>query len=216
MDYIGEGKPLQAVVAEDNIPDTNFWIRKNNAAHGETYDHFVRPSYHTRGYSIVAGSELYDRTFYRDEACHEDYTKLLIPRAVGYSAGLLNYFFRGQIEAVNPELIKDGSGNITGTRFKIKNNTLDEAMETPGKLVVSYEYNDTVYGVSNEVQLAENIETGSESTIEYTFIFPDPGIPPSAQGVKYWLVYRGKLGNEDDAIAAKTLFPLAKVWGASI
>jgi hypothetical protein len=36
-----------------------------------------------------------------DEGVHYDYAEKLIPRAVGYSAGLLNYFFRGEMEAVN-------------------------------------------------------------------------------------------------------------------
>jgi len=30
--------------------------------------------------------------------CHEEYAKQLIPRAVGYSAGLIDYFFRGKLE----------------------------------------------------------------------------------------------------------------------
>lgn len=32
-----------------------------------------------------------------DDKCFEDYANLLLPKAVGYSAGLLNYFFRGSI-----------------------------------------------------------------------------------------------------------------------
>jgi hypothetical protein len=33
-----------------------------------------------------------------DNNVHEDYARQLIPRAVGYSAGLLDYFFRGQLD----------------------------------------------------------------------------------------------------------------------
>ena len=32
-----------------------------------------------------------------DDKCHEDYQQKLIPRAVGYSAGLLDYFFRAHL-----------------------------------------------------------------------------------------------------------------------
>ena len=32
-----------------------------------------------------------------DDNVHNTYSKKLLPRAVGYSAGLLNYFFRGTI-----------------------------------------------------------------------------------------------------------------------
>jgi hypothetical protein len=34
-----------------------------------------------------------------DEAVYRDYAERLLPRAIGYSAGLLDYFFRGKLEA---------------------------------------------------------------------------------------------------------------------
>jgi hypothetical protein len=37
-----------------------------------------------------------------DDECHLDYASMLIPRAVGYSAALIDYFFRGQIEISLP------------------------------------------------------------------------------------------------------------------
>ncbi len=39
-----------------------------------------------------------------DEKVYSDYASLLLPRAVGYSAGLLNYFFRGNMD-IEKELI---------------------------------------------------------------------------------------------------------------
>ena len=112
--------------------------------------------------------------------------------------------------------VKDDSGNITGLKMKVKNNTPEEAIEktdtAPGKFVVSYQYTpaaggNPVYGISNEVALAESIPTGSESTTEYTFTFIDSNnspspIPSDAQAIKYLLVYRGKLGNEEGAVVA--------------
>ncbi len=48
-----------------------------------------------------------------DTECYKDYAQKLIPRAVGYSAGLLNYFFRGSLEISAPDSyvysITDGS-----------------------------------------------------------------------------------------------------------
>ena len=74
-------------------------------------------------WDIVGGGEVYALDFYLDETCHEEYAEKLIPRAVGYSAGLLNYFFRCQLEAVNPAV------SATGATFKIKNNTPNEAID---------------------------------------------------------------------------------------
>ncbi len=117
--YIEQNKLPETILAEDGIPDTSFWIKK--IKDGETIEHFVRPGYLTNiiGDVIGVGTALYERTFYRDEKCHEDYAQKLIPPAVGYSAGLLNYFFRGEMDMV-PD-------NATGSGYVIVNNT-DEDM----------------------------------------------------------------------------------------
>lgn len=125
-----------------------------------------------------------------------DYAPKLIPRAVGYDAQLLNYFFRGRIDVADSQLTS------TSATFRVVNNTPNEAMG-PGNLVVAYEYNGNVYGVSSEVQMSETIAAGSESSYQYTVTFSQP--IPSSANTKYWLVYRGKLGNEDDAVVAKML-----------
>lgn len=39
-----------------------------------------------------------DKGFVLDSRVYEDYAALLLPRAIGYSAGLLDYFFRGRTE----------------------------------------------------------------------------------------------------------------------
>ena len=80
----------------------------------------------------------------QDDRVYSDYAALLIPRAVGYSAGLLNYFFRGTIEITAPGSyvysITDGSRTpftdvnqkrhqqFTHIKAKVKNTTPNEAM----------------------------------------------------------------------------------------
>ncbi len=210
--YIDGTKPPETIIAEDGAEDTGIWISK--VADGESIHYFVRPSFLTPiVYELFGEGSLYYSTFYRDEECHKDYAQKLIPRAVGYSAGLLNYFFRGEMEAVNQETIKDSSGNITGLKMKVKNNTPDEAMSSTeqgkqGRLIISYQYKNLsgneVYGVSDEVLVNEVIASGKESTSEFTFTF-NPSIPPDAEDIKYMLAYRGKLGNEEDAVVGKEI-----------
>src|SRR5207245_9415998 len=64
-------------------------------ADGDTITHFV------------AEGALYERLLFRgqmlggfilDDKVYEDYAAQLVPRAVGYSASLLNYFFRGNLD----------------------------------------------------------------------------------------------------------------------
>jgi hypothetical protein len=81
--------------------------------------------------------------FWTDDKVHETYAKEIIPRAVGYSAGLLNYFFRGTLDVSWPETgvysIADGSqtpytanGNhhqqFTKINAAIRNTTPNEAI----------------------------------------------------------------------------------------
>jgi hypothetical protein len=51
------------------------------------------------------------RTFFLDELCHQDYAEKIVPRAVGYSAALLDYFFRGTLSIRHPyvKLATDGT-----------------------------------------------------------------------------------------------------------
>jgi hypothetical protein len=88
-----------------------------------------------------------------DDFVYEDYASQLVPRAVGYSAGLLNYFFRGTIEISAPSSyiysITDGSQTpytdsagsrhprFVRLRAKIRNSTAKER-DTTGN-PISYE-----------------------------------------------------------------------------
>lgn len=72
-----------------------------------------------------------------DEQVYKDYAALLIPRAVGYSAGLLDYFFRGTLDISAPDqyvyAIADGS-NVPQVfkhiKAKVMNATLGENVQS--------------------------------------------------------------------------------------
>ena len=71
-----------------------------------------------------------------DDNVHNTYAKELLPRAVGYSAGLLNYFFRGTLEITAPDTyvysIIDGSSNpqqFTKIKAKVMNTTPNEQIQ---------------------------------------------------------------------------------------
>jgi hypothetical protein len=88
---------------------------------GERIENFVRAGYFASKLSPTHSA--YGRTFYLDEACHESYAAKLVPRAVGYSAALLDYFFRGRLKTVNT-FVQYGAGfTISGLQFDVKNAT---------------------------------------------------------------------------------------------
>jgi len=116
---------------------------------------------------------------------YEDYAAQLLPRAVGYSAALLDYFFRGTLDFT----IGGSSPNQTLTIT----NKSDEAMEGTFTL-----YADNFSDVRTPVAGASfNLTLGSGATsgaLNFT---------PPAEAQAYTLVFHGKLGNEDGAVAAR-------------
>ncbi|MFC1837414.1 hypothetical protein ACFLYW_01880 [Thermodesulfobacteriota bacterium] len=151
-----------------------------------------------------------------DDKVHEDYASVLIPRAVGYSAALLDYFFRGTIEVkpIRPEDIEvsmiEGVGNrISGLRVDLLNSTMDQLPnETMGEglLVAVVKYttgNVSEYSVSEEViiNVQNNNFVSHEIFNEYEFTFSN-SIPLSATDTEIQIVFKGTLGNEQDIAVA--------------
>jgi hypothetical protein len=211
-DYFFCNKLPETVSGEDHIPDTAFWIKKN--ADGEQVDHFLKPTYLSSDISSFLGDGvLYRRTFYRDEECHKDYVKYLIPRAVGYSAALLNYFFRGNLRVVAAPIFLQGK--LAYMKLKIKNMTLGEAMGK-GNLVLTYRYTPSggsangsqdIFGQAKGLDgsaVVSSVPLGEGDTMEADF-WIDPGISKEdCDSIKFMLAFRGTLGNEEGAVIGKS------------
>jgi hypothetical protein len=132
-----------------------------------------------------------------DEEVHKDYASMLIPRAVGYSTALLDYFFRGDIDMV-PD--SSGSGYI------ITNNS-DEEMSGTFAL-----YYDDVNGDRHPVAGAEWDLTIGPKTDDIPgesppISFAPPSSPAPEHPGKYMLVFDGWMGNEEGAVAGKEIAP---------
>ncbi|MFZ3090027.1 MAG: hypothetical protein WA240_05305 [Nitrospirota bacterium] len=128
-----------------------------------------------------------------DLEVHSDYAKKLIPRAVGYSAGLLNYFFRGDIDMIPDD--------TTGTGYVIVNN-IDEDMN--GTFELWYDNtNDERRMVWNSYLNVGSKSSGSNKSTNITFTPPTDAKEPG----RYMLVFKGKLGNEEDAVVGKEIIP---------
>jgi hypothetical protein len=130
------------------------------------------------------------RSFYfLDEQCHNDYAEKLIPRAVGYSTGLIDYFFRGEIYLV-PE-------DAPGTGYMIENNT-EEDMEGKFELFYDNTRNKRVSIWSSSFYLG-TVSSGNNKSSNFEFKVPNDAKDPC----KYILVFRGRLGNESNAVVGK-------------
>ena len=202
----------------------------------------------------------YSHRYSIDRRVIDDQVSKLIPRAVSYSTGLINFFFRGSLD-IQPT--SDGlfglMDHATGTGFKklvlkVKNTTpaitdpVTNAVVTqqmnPGKFVAVVRFhrdlafsNDlstaiglgacsnlaAIYGAGNEpsaaghdpnvttacregpetlvasAPLVQSLDAGEEKELSFDF----SASPISLAGVDYsvQVVFRGKLGYEDDAVA---------------
>lgn len=122
-----------------------------------------------------------------DDHCYKDYADLLIPRAVGYSAALLDYFFRGEID------MTADSGN--SGQYVIENES-DENMSGTFRL-----YYDDKYDMRKLVPAAEwnlSISANGKSS-PVTFTAPSDAKEPG----KYMLVFNGTMGAEEGAVVGK-------------
>jgi hypothetical protein len=155
--------------------------------------------------------------FPMDDYVHADYATRLLPRAVGYSASLLDYFFRGKIDISVPanglySMISGTATQFTSIKLRAKNGSAAGEEMTDGdiKLVVKYKVAqedpfksgpvpttpDFSYIVAPE---KDNVRTISRSYTEFNF---DLNLPHYATDISLQVVYKGRLGNEDGAVAA--------------
>jgi hypothetical protein len=216
--FIDGTKSPETIVDERGNARTGIWVSK--VSDGEDVSHFVRTSSLTSlAYTIFGEGEVFYSTFYRDEKCHEDYARVLIPRAVGYSAALLDYFFRGKMEISLPTAGIYATTNDAGVGFTqitlfAKNTTSNGDEMTGGtiELVVKYKlaqsdpFQSTQVGKSEfryiVVPEANNITSiPRDSRVELTFDLSQTPLPVNATDVYLQLVYHGKLGSEDGAVA---------------
>jgi hypothetical protein len=226
-------------IAEDNVVELDLWISKDKD--GELIDHFVKPIYFSnelRRSSLddYAKQNILRRTFYQDEVCFIDYVKKLAPRAVGYSAGLLNYFFRGELQVTAiPVVYKNG---IQSLEVRIKNKTPTKETMKDGYFVLTYRYTPTggkedgsedkfglawanypnaAEALNDQLKYADDKqkpEDQDEKVID--FLIPDPIPLENSKSLKFTLAFKGNLGKyvgdtfetyERDAVIGKVLTP---------
>jgi len=210
QDYINRNKLPETVIGEDNIPDIRFHIKKTGD--GEEIAYFAAPTYLTRDIQNEPDYDerVFNRSFKIDDKCAKNYAELLLPRAVGYSAGLLDYFFRGTIEITNPLIWSNINANSGLDPADSNHITLFARNTAPDgedmsvgtfQVVVKYrlsEQDPFQYIVKEEVNNTSSIP--SDTAQELEFDLSDNLVPSDAVDLSLYLVYKGKLGQEDEAV----------------
>jgi hypothetical protein len=134
-----------------------------------------------------------------DSLCYEEYASHLIPRAVGYSASLLKYFFRGELSVQSFPVYTPDYHAVTGVKLRIGNVTPGQEAMRNGTFAVSCSYK-TAAGEEVFLNAQDHpvIELLHGSEIEHQFMFGDgESLPIERFGsMKCMLVFKGDLGNE--------------------
>ncbi len=129
-----------------------------------------------------------------DPAVLQDYARLLLPRAVGYSAALLDYFFRGQLKATLEVYKQDGQLYVNVT---ITNLTPDEDML--GTFEIYYDLSD---GSRRLLKSWDLVLGRASSAIAQSPLLTITPVPADTPPTAWTLVFRGTLGAEEGAVAA--------------
>ena len=175
-----------------------------------------------------------ERVYSLDDECHKDYASFLIPRAVGYSAGLINYFFRGTLKVTEALSIDGDDSGIKKITAKVINTSPNNEQQCEGKTnCAGKEYmsngevfafaryktgpndNTTSYAVSGPAKDKDGADIKSidyKTPAKMTFDFSNSPIPANAQELYLHVVYYGTLGNEADTGVAIGMDEVSKLY----
>ena len=148
---------------------------------------------------FVAEGALYERLLFRgqldggfilDDKVYEDYAAQLVPRAVGYSAGLLNYFFRSNFDFKIEVSNVDPSKRLLtiSIPFEVSAETMDGTFTL---------YAEDGNGLRGPVAGASITTALFRGGLAQTIFTPVAGVRA------YVIVFRGKLGNEQAAVTGR-------------
>lgn len=142
-----------------------------------------------------------------NETVYYENADLLVTRAASYSAGMINYFFRGKID-----LVKDPQNSA---QYIIRNLGTEE-ME--GTFALYYDGTDgiryPVLGASWQLILSPG-----EDSVPVSFPAPTDPVPANAD---YYLIFNGRMGNElpsansVGAVVVKLISEYWEPWGDNL
>jgi len=199
----------------------SFFYVKNETAQ---IDHFALCgiAWHIKQMEILTGNAPVTGIQYtvNDSEVSKDYAEKLIPRAVGYSAGLLDYFFRGSLEVSKCVPFID-ENIIVSLNFKTKNVTATQETMSEGNFTVVVRYTPVggnPDGSEDQFFRAEDVycdELLYDNEIDFTVDLPLPGSEDSIsfdvyESIKCYLVFKGTLGEEEGAVIGK-VFTLGEI-----
>ncbi|MFZ2631636.1 MAG: hypothetical protein WAZ60_20365 [Desulfosalsimonadaceae bacterium] len=135
-----------------------------------------------------------------DDKCYGEYASKLVPRAIGYSANLIDYFFRGKLEVT-------AEPSSQSFELKIKNATPTQEEMSDGQFSLTVRYtpdggnsdgSDDVFVRADDVVKSGVLAYNQEADYHFDLIESIP--EENLDSAKCILAFKGKLGNEENAV----------------
>ena len=191
---------LVEVIAEDGQTDHPWYVKKiasNYKLVAYSFSKKLIEDKEDEGYD--SSNLIYEGWKYNlDDEVYKDYAGELIPRAVAYPAGLINYFFRGELY-VN----WDGGGlTITNNSSEVMTSFTDINGNEVGEINIYYDDVNSTRRHLMTHYLPAPLAPG-ETTPVISFYPPDDNVKPG----RYIVVFHGKLGSEEGAVIGLVTVP---------
>ncbi len=182
-----------------------------------TVDHFAAVS--SIDWWRVSNENIPSLRLWLDENVHNTYAKELLPLAIGYSASLLDYFFRGDIEISLPDdgfyaMTQDGNQGFSKVTLMARNISPNDEEMPDGKIHLVIHYKEALedpfqnkevpttefkYIVVPERNGVKAIPRDEPVKLEFD-LSAAKLLPVIATDLYLQVVYRGTLGLETDAV----------------
>jgi hypothetical protein len=155
--------------------------------------------------------------FTLNRANYKVMANLLLPRAVGYSAGLLNYFFRGQlgvtfvpgglkVKNLSSETMTSYTDTASGTTYGTIEVYYDAITDSTKNPPTTERRHLASYSLSS-------LQTQQLAPGEETPAIPFTAPPDNVKQNQYMVVFRGKLGNEEGAVIGQIVRSYVLYYG---
>ncbi len=176
------GYTFEVIPDAEGVNHTAVYYNRQNSD-GTTLNHLARLGLYLEEWELLTEEQqrLYNPLLL-DDNCHQEYAQFLIPRAVHYSAALLDYFFRGRFDVVgqgDTVTVTNQSGGQAVGNITVY---MEDMMEVSDHLRVP---------VTGLVDQFISLSPG-ESTV-FQASYPDP-----AGTVQFMMVFDGDLANSGD------------------
>lgn len=151
---------------------------------------------------------LRERVFSLNNRCFEDYGNILIPKAIRYTAGLFDYFFRGSFEApAGRALVESKFADVISLHLR---NASGETMSNGTLYLYQDDGDENAPGAENRLrgnpvtaQIASWPAGETYQGNEFSDVWVWLPNGKKLEDITFTLIFVGRLGNEDNAVVAR-------------